>query len=147
MDKTLFKEIFAGLIGKPPSPLTLGHGSFLTHDIGPLSKEGRGEWCLWLRICHWRIESLQEMAVGSDDQRKDIESTLKALNPVVIRSIEVLYPSLDLIIVYTSGWVIRTFSAASNQEDQWTVYTSEGMALTAHGGGLYDFEPCDLDDD
>lgn len=137
-------EMLRSLRGKAPWGIRLGQGSFLTLEFGkPLqqSSSGRvshGEWHLWLYMCNWRVELQNEVLVGSDDAREEIQKMLDSVNFAELEDVQLLFPSLDLILKF-GDLKILTFSSSRNDENQWWLFTPQGKCLTIHGGGRYHY--------
>ena len=92
-------------------------------------------------MCDWRIESSAGVLVGSGDERTIIERALKAIEWGRLREIKVSCPSLDLATPFDPDLSLYTFSASGFEEDQWTLFTPDGMAFTAHAGGRCHYHP------
>ena len=83
----------------------------------------------------------EAMLAGSDDEREIIKQRLNSANWGSVREVEIIYPALDLALTFDSGLSIHTCSASSVQDNQWILYTPDGMALTIGGGGRYQYGP------
>jgi hypothetical protein len=140
IDQTVTK-IVSGLHGKTPSTVQLGVGSFLTMDFGApaAGMSGRGEWFLWLYMCMWRIETQDEVLIGSEDSRETIKKWLEYTTLGSVQKINISWPSLDIAIQFNSGIRILTFSYTTRGDEQWMLFTPEGKVLTIYGGGRFHY--------
>jgi len=73
------------VIGEKAWGVRLGVGSLVTLEFGKLmpSNPGgyvHGEWHLWIRYCAWRLERLNEVISGSDDERDDLANAVQSNN-------------------------------------------------------------------
>lgn len=139
-------KTIALLRGKAPWGIRLGHGSFITMEFGRLKEKTppdripHGELHLWLYMCNWRMELRDRVVVGSDDSREAIQEALDSNTFDEVQEVQVLSPSLDLVVQFRSGLKILTLSSSRSGKDQWWLFTPEGKCLMVHGGGEYIFE-------
>jgi len=140
VDNTRIREAIAALVGKAPWDVRLGVGSFLTLEFGKHvvqagERRQHGEWHLWLYMCNWRLESPSGVLVGSSDERETIEKALNTMHWGSVSEAIVDEPALDLRLSFASGHRLKTFSSESTGEDQWILYTPDGMAISVNGRG------------
>src|ERR1700683_4892598 len=127
--------IVSQLQGKRPWNIQLGEGSFITMEFGapeanPSGRRVHGEWHLWLYMCNWRIETADKVLAGSNDDHEKVQSVLKTEVFDETKTFQVLEPSKDLFIDFTSGLKLHTFSSSSDHdEEQWKLFTPEGKVL------------------
>jgi hypothetical protein len=56
------------------------------------------------------------------------------------KTFQVLEPSKDLFIDFTSGLKLHTFSSSSDHdEEQWKLFTPEGKVLLIYGDGTHQY--------
>jgi hypothetical protein len=118
------------LKGKPTWGLTRTHGSMFFLEIGNPKlrvgeKKQHGEWHFLFQMCHWRFENPDTVLVGSDDSPETIDDQFRKLELQLFEHAEIVSPSNDLRIVFSSGVRVMTFSTcsqASEGETQWQLY-------------------------
>jgi hypothetical protein len=139
------QQVFLSLKDKPAWGLVRTHGSMFFLEIGePLPRVGKkkihAEWHFLVEMCHWRIETLDSLLVGSDDEQEFIDGIFANLALGSIETVEAPLPSHDLHIFFNSGIRLRTFStsgAAKDQWKQWQLFTPEDdVWITDASGGL-----------
>ena len=113
------------LVGKRAWGLTRTHGSMFFLEIGdPLHRKGgkkvHGQWHFLVLMCHWRVELPGSLLVGSDDSPKWIDDTFSGTELGMVEKINVIPPSHDLLIVFSSGLRLTTFGASATAKDDWT---------------------------
>ncbi len=151
--KKLIEELFQAVIGQCPR-IKLGYGSFLTLDFGKdipeelITRKGKeiiylGEWRLWVYMCAWRIDLLNEPFIGADDDRTIIESKLSDLNGKKIIEFSVLNPSFDALLKFESGYELKLFSFNVTENKQWMFYTPEEKVFVAGPGSTWYYELAD----
>jgi hypothetical protein len=142
-------ELIGNLKGQSPWGVQLGVGSFLTMEFGKPEANGsgglaHGEWHLWFYLCGWRIENENRVITGSEDERSRIETELKNLALGSIEKINLVRPSLDLIIHLSAGTKVLTFSTSSARNGvEWMLFTPDGNCLTVYGDGSYEYTRSD----
>jgi hypothetical protein len=118
------------LKGMPSWGLTRTHGSMFFLEIGhpklrPGERKEHGEWHFLFQMCHWRFENKNAVLIGSDDSPEAIDDRFRKLEPQLVDHAEIIPPSNDLRIVFSSGVCVMTFgtcSQASDGETQWQLY-------------------------
>lgn len=118
------------LKGKPTWGLTRTHGSMFFLEIGNPKlrvgeKKQHGEWHFLFQMCHWRFEDANSVLVGSDDSPEAIDDQFEKLQLQLFDHAEIVSPSNDLRLVFSSGVCVMTFSTfseASDRETQWQLY-------------------------
>ena len=127
-------EALDGLNGKSAWGLTRTHGSMFFLEVGNLTlrpgeKRQHGEWHFLFELCHWRFEDENTVVVGSDDPPQRIDEQFRTLQLQTFDHVEILQPSNDLRIVFSSGVCMRTFTTCSLADDEATQW--------------HLFDPCD----
>lgn len=123
-------DVLRDLKGKPSWGLTRTHGSMFFLEIGnPKLRAGEkkqhGEWHFLFQMCHWRFQDANTVLVGSDDSPDAIDDKFRKLQLQSFDHAEIVPPSNDLRIVFSSGVCVMTFSTcspASDGETQWQLY-------------------------
>ncbi len=149
----LAEELFKAVIGQAPR-IKLGYGSFLTLDFGKdiaeelLTRKGKeiiylGEWRLWVYMCAWRIDLLEEPFIGSNDDREVIRQKLSDLNNKKILEFSVLNSAFDALLKFESGYELKLFSFNVTENKQWMFYTAEQKVFVAGPGNTWYYELAD----
>jgi hypothetical protein len=100
-------------------------GSIFFLELGdPITRTGQsrshGEWHFLVELCHWRFESQESVLLGSEDEPSFIDASFDGLKLGFVESADVLLPSQDLQIGFTSGIRFKTFTTSGQATDQWT---------------------------
>lgn len=124
-------EILNKLIGQRVSAINLGHGSFLTIDLGNLfEKQGKlhtylvGQYHLWVYMCAWRIDKDNKPLVASSDSRDKIRDTIAIIAGATLINY-VLYSSLDAQFSFNDNVTLTLFNISTQDEKQWMLYVWE----------------------
>jgi hypothetical protein len=144
-ERPSIQSALSRLSGKPAWKAVRNHGSIFFLEIGePFTKQGlptiHGEWHFLIECCHWRFETFERVLVGSEDAQQFIDSIFESLHLGSVERAEVMTPSHDLLIKFSSGIRFATFSTsaeATNQWTQWLLYgpPGENYAWVSDGGG------------
>jgi hypothetical protein len=142
-DIEVIGEALRNLCGRRPSRATLGRGSFVTLDFGSLvtNADGRirGEWQLWIYYSAWRIDSNENIVVGSEDDRESIQSILADVETRTLTSVEVHMPSLGLDLNF-GDLLLHVFPITSSDAEHWMLYTPSGQVLVAGPGSNWSWD-------
>jgi hypothetical protein len=133
----------SSLGGKSGWGLVRTHGSMFFLELGnPISRTGQvkphGEWHFLVELCHWRFETPESVLVGSEDDPIFIDATFASLKLGFIKNAEVLTPSHDLQINFSSGTMFKTFTTSKEATDQWTqwhLFGPDEYVWISDGGG------------
>jgi hypothetical protein len=131
------------LVGRSAWGLRRDLGSIFFLELGePLARIGQlkphGEWHLLIQLCHWRFETPESVLVGSEDDQTFIDATFASLKLGSVETAEVLPPSQDLQISFSSGVRFKTFTTskeATNQWNQWHLFGPDEYVWISDGGG------------
>jgi len=87
-------------------------------EIGkPLDRPGQvkthGEWNFLIEMTEWRFETSESVLVGSDDAPEFIDAKFQGMDLGLIESADVLPPTFDINITFSSGCRLRTFAASA----------------------------------
>lgn len=129
--------------GKSAWGLRRDLGSIFFLEFGnPVSRvehiRSHGEWHFLIELCHWRFETSGSVIVGSEDDPGFIDSTFCSLNLGLVQTAEVILPSHDLCVTFSSGTTFKTFSTSAQASDQWTQWLLFGpgeYSWVSDGGG------------
>ncbi len=124
-------EILNKLIGQRVSAINLGHGSFLTIDLGNLfEKQGKrhtylvGQYHLWVYMCAWRIDKDNKPLVASSDSRDKIRDAIAIIAGATLTNY-VLNSSLDAQFSFNNNVTLTLFNISTQDEEQWMLYVWE----------------------
>lgn len=112
-DQTQLHEIMNTLVSQNVSRIRLGHGSFLTIDIGMLSTPVQttvrtvGQWHLWVYMCAWRCDQEEKPFVASSDSREKIAECIQQLAGKTITKYEFLNASLDVKLYFDTAITVN----------------------------------------
>jgi hypothetical protein len=133
------------LVGKRAWGLRRDIGSIFFLEIGepvarPRVLRQHGEWHFLIEECPWRLETQNEVLVGSEDEQGFIDGVFQDLVLGSVERAEVVSPSHDLVIEFSSGASFRTFTwsaKATNEWTQWILYgpPDEEYGWVSDGGG------------
>ena len=129
--------------GKPAWGLRRDVGSIFFLELGDqISRAGQlkshGEWHFLVEPCHWRFESPESVLVGSEDEPSFIDAIFNSLKLGFVENADLLAPSHDLQISFTSGIRFKTFTTSGQATDQWTqwlLFGPDEYAWISDGGG------------
>jgi hypothetical protein len=122
---------------------TLGHGSFLTLELGESVAPGgeRGRYHLWIYLAAWRIEDGSTVLAGSEDDHDELAGKVTVLDGRKLASITVEHPSLSTRFEFEGGLVLITFSVYSTDGEHWMLFRPNGTVLTMGPGPTWSVEP------
>ena len=136
---THLDSVIQRLIGLPIEQAQLGHGSFLTFDLGkPLKGEQeRREWHVWIYCCYWEMFRNESSVTHCEDNRLSISNSVESLAGRLFSKIAV---GIDggSEFQFSDGTSIRTFPWEEEAES-WMIYTPEGIVLTLNSDGTWDY--------
>src|SRR5689334_17932592 len=73
--------------------VALGVGSFITIEFGTLletpKKRVHGEWQLWIYCASWHLIKNNEVIIGSEDDRENIEKAITIINDLVLEKVDI----------------------------------------------------------
>ncbi|CAG0978604.1 hypothetical protein ANRL4_01728 [Anaerolineae bacterium] len=123
---------------RPYHRLVMDLGSKIA-DISPVSQKPftRGEWRLQTLAAYWRFESQAETVVGSGDEDELISARIGMLQGLVVKSIQVVPPALDLVMAFSDQQTLRLFGVTSQQHPQWRMITPTGEVITVEPKGVW----------
>ncbi|SRR5258706_11155722 len=137
------------LIGQCSWEVWLGSGSFITLEFGKKIEAGkspytytRGEWCLWVQMSAWRLETKSDIITASEDTREGMSSGIKRLKGMTLCSIKLQPPSLETVLTFEDGFILRLFPIYSGALtfDDWTLFCTDGYVLSV-GCGQWRYSP------
>jgi hypothetical protein len=137
------RNAISSLNGKAAWGLVRTHGSMFFLEMGnPISRPSQikphGESHFLVELCHWRFEASESVLVGSEDDPTFIDATFDNLKLGYVQDAEILIPSHDLQIKFSSGIVFKTFTTSTEATDQWTqwqLFGPEEYVWISDGGG------------
>ncbi|MFL6227930.1 MAG: hypothetical protein ACJ741_04025 [Pyrinomonadaceae bacterium] len=142
---TKLRERLDPLVGQRAWGVSVGHGSFLTFEFGPVApqrfggKKQHGEWHLWLYMTGWRVDVSSNVIASSDDDRAQMERGAATLDGRTVTAVEVSAPRGDLTLQLGDA-TVRTFVVESDAE-QWLLYTPTGTVLEVGADANWTEEP------
>ena len=137
------RQALSSLSDKAAWGLVRTHGSMFFLELGnQISRAAQikphGEWHFLVELCHWRFEASESVLVGSEDAPTFIDATFDSLKLGFVQNAEVLAPSHDLQINFSSGVRLKTFTTSKEATDQWTqwhLFGPEEYVWISDGGG------------
>lgn len=149
-DIEIISETVSTVVGNTAWGVKIGLGSFLTIEFGEpvISKSNQvthGEWHLWLYLCSWRIEKDGFMLVGSEDPQKKMTECVKQIEGCRLISFQILPYTLDVILTFEKGLILRLFSVISEDDENtdsphWILYLPGNQVVEAGPGGRWSIE-------
>jgi hypothetical protein len=148
----LSTSLFNKILGKKPTRVNLGHGSFLVFDFGRDFEEQIktrsggfktiyfGEWHLWVYMCAWRIDKNNKPFIGSNDSRSLIEQKLCALEKKELTEVIILNDSFDTKLVFDDEYQLHLFSFQVTDNEQWKLFTPERKVFVAGPGSEWSYQ-------
>jgi hypothetical protein len=144
-DQAAVSAALAAAYGQRVWGSALGHGSFLTLELGAVRAAGepgrgpRGVFHLWIYCAAWRIETAAEMIACSEDPRERLQSVVTVLDGHTLRAAQVQWPSLSASFHFDGGLVLRTFTLTTAEYEHWFFYQPDETVLTAGPGSAVSF--------
>jgi hypothetical protein len=144
-DIQVIQQKIKGLIGKKVWAPKLGVGSFITCEFGnplPPNTEGsvHGEWHLWTYCCAWRLEQSDEVVVGSEDNRDDLEKAVQILEGRTLENVVIASPAGESQLYFSGSIVLRLFPVFYvGDYEHWMLFTPEGRVLTIGPGSTWSY--------
>ena len=98
----------------------------------------RGEWWLWIYLCHWRItQDTHELATSSASFRR-IDKAIRQLDGQALVSVEIHPETGATRFSFDLGGVLHCRRYERNSEGRlWILYTPGGYCLSIHGNGTF----------
>jgi hypothetical protein len=142
-ERPSIQDALSNLTGKPAWGAARDVGSIFFLQVGesrtiPGLRRSYGEWHFLIDCCHWRFETSDKLVVGSEDDQQFIDATFERLDLGRVESAEVLRPSHDLLVRFSSEARFKTFSTSAEATDQWTqwsLYGPDDYVWVVDGGG------------
>lgn len=125
------REDFLRLTGLRAWGLSRTHGSMFFLEVGkpldrPRQVRRHGEWNFLVEMTEWRFETSESLLIGSDDSPELIDERFSAMKLGAVDNGDVILPTLDLILTFSSGVRLRTFGAsalyAEEKRKQWMFF-------------------------
>ncbi len=149
--KTIVEQLFSHVVEKKVMKVVISYKACATIDFGEdlqieveTSKGGdsftRGEWCLWLYACHWRLDQSGEPVVGSGDSEERICENLPLLEGKKLLRVKILNNAFDLIADFEEGFQLRVFCCEVEEGEPWTLSTPDKMVFSVGGGNKWAYE-------
>ena len=134
------------LLGQKPWRVATGLGTSITMEFGkpimlsPKAKTTNGEWSLWISTACWRLETSEEVLVGSGDAQDKVEFSLKQMENLSLQTIELFPPSLETTFNFENGKALRVFPTNSQGEICWQLLMPGRNALAVGPNCSWVFE-------
>jgi hypothetical protein len=153
MNKDLLfaEQIFQGVLGKKPTRVKTGYGSFITIDFGKdittqiktrtgLKTQQFGEWHLWVYMCAWRIDKDKKPFLGSNDSKELIQLHINEIEKRILRGVKILNEAFDAKFTFGEDMELFLFSFNTKEHEQWMFFTPDNKVLTAGPGDEWSYE-------
>jgi hypothetical protein len=142
-DGLSIEAAFILLEKKPVWGLVRTHGSMFFLEVGEqLPQEGRrnvrGEWHFLIEMCHWRFSTEKIVLVGSEDDQELIDRVFKDISLGTLDRVTTSAPCHDLLLEFSSGATLSTFTTSASATDQWTqwrLFCPDDNVWVVDGGG------------
>jgi hypothetical protein len=126
------------LLGQLAWNVRRGIGSFVTIEFGgPLPPDAcgnvHGEYHLWITMAAWRLETVDRVIIGSEDQ--GLEQALARLEGRPLTEVLIRLPALETRFDF-AGLRLETFpiyrrDPAEGEYDHWILWLGDGDVLVA----------------
>lgn len=146
-DLEQLREITTKVIGEKCWRANLSYGDELSLHIGariPYSQKSmtgkeKGAWILGTRGTAWKLYSLSETVVTSEDESETIRQKISAIEDNIIIALETSYPELGLVVTFGNGYKLRLFPSAEDDFDlpHWELFTPYGTVLKVGLGAMW----------
>jgi hypothetical protein len=138
------------MIGKPAWGLKRTYGSMFFLEIGaPVvhawtgSRRGEqnqihGEWCFLIEMGAWRFDSPSGPLVGCESAQDYIDQIFDNTDLGLAVEVVMSVPANDLLIKFSSGCLLRTFSLVAGGSGDWTdwlLFEPDGYVWSSEAGG------------
>lgn len=145
--KNAMQKLFQQIVGKKPTRVKLGFGSFITMDFGKdipeevKTRQGtqiryHGEWHLWIYQCAWQIDQNGMMLIDSESPKVAIEPVLFNLTNKTFTSFSLLNDFFDAELKF-EDMTLRLLH--TKEGEQWMLFTPENKTLVAGPGVRWDY--------
>ncbi|MFJ8435948.1 hypothetical protein ACIQ9P_32070 [Kitasatospora sp. NPDC094019] len=128
------------LLGQRAWNVRRGIGSYVSIEFGhPLPADGRGNvhghYHLWIMMAAWRLETADQVIVGSEDPDQDIDQALARLEGRRLTEVLIRPPALETRFDF-AGLRLETFpifrhDPQEGEYDHWLLRIGDGDALVA----------------
>jgi len=149
-ETSLVQTTLERLVGQPVWGARLGHGSFITVELGasiavpPPKKYLRGEFHLWVFCCAWQIEKDGELLAACQDPRDALAAAIPThLDGRTVAAARTTATGVDLELVLDDGVILRTFALHSGDYEHWMLFLPDGNVLEAGPGIRFELVPGD----
>ncbi|MFF1868563.1 hypothetical protein [Kitasatospora herbaricolor] len=138
IDLTEAQRRISPLLGQRAWNVRRGIGSFVTIEFGrPLKPDANGnvhgEYHLWIMMAAWRLETADQVIVGSEDQ--DLDQALARLEGRLLTEVLIRPPALETRFDF-AGLRLETFpiyrrDPEEGEYDHWILWLGDGDVLVA----------------
>jgi hypothetical protein len=116
------------------------HSVFLKFGNAVLNLEDGdidGEWELHVRNVVWRLESPEEMLIGSADKFESVERVCDLLENQTVKTIEVMPPVFELRLTFENQLSLLVFPIRSRKYTGWWLFMPSYTVLTSGPGSKW----------
>lgn len=146
-DLEQLREITTKVIGEKCWRANLSYGDELSLHIGarlPYSQKSmtgkeKGAWILGTRGTAWKLDSLSETLVTSEDEPETIRQKIHVIEDNIITALETSYPELGLVVTFSNGYNLRLFPSAEEDFDlpHWELFTPYQTVIKVGPGAVW----------
>jgi len=150
-DLEVIEKAVAPLIGLPVWAVRRLAASILDLHIGkkretaddqnlPPEWQGQGEWGFTTKASAWRLDGVDDVIGGSEDEEPIVLAAAQQLVGTHIQSIQVFPPALEVHLTFTGQLTLKVFPIHTQELDHWDVYAPDGTVMVVGPGNTYSFE-------
>ncbi len=150
-DLEVIKKAVEPLIGLPVWAVRRHAASILNLHIGkkletaddqnlPPEWQGQGEWVFTTNASVWRLDGVEDVIGGSEDEESIVLAAAQRLVGTHIQSIQVFPPALEVHLTFTGQLTLKVFPIHTQKHRRWSVYAPDDTVMEVGPGNTYSFE-------
>ena len=140
--QSIVDQMTAGLLGSPVYRAERGVGSFLAIDFDePIDPAQRSPWHLWVYMSDWRIETANEVVVGSRDLASAVDDRIGELDGAVLAGVRVVDDGT--VFEFQDGRRLRVVTTARTGDEEWILFMPDDNVLSMLPGGIWRLGPAE----
>ena len=121
-------------------------GPVKNEHLSNLLRNYRGEYCVFVQGCAWRLDRKETVVCGWHEEEAVIRQMMSALAGRRLAAVEICNQALDLNLAFSGGYVLRLFCDQTADEldnyairfpDRWySVRARSELSMSDSAGGM-----------